>query len=252
LPNDAQGQYVSQWSLDGIRVGFDPFKTVSMFLNEEKYKDRPFFFNYTDGYVEFLVHQRTSIMVEGGYSHSQWNRYKNTFFYDSRGYFIKAGFDFNLSEPHPHYEVDLGWRIGMNTFVENSIIKLHGNYWDKQVNEQRLYNKPGSTYWGEFVLNAKRRIFRKSENKVWGNLWIESSLRLRFKQSDLKTTTEYDQYYFIPGYGFNNRFMPGLNFGLSYFIKIRERKVYRIHHIYDSKVLIDNHKEKATTTPGKP
>ena len=244
MPNVAQGQFVNQLSLDAIRVGFDPFKSPSMLLNSDKYKDRLFFFNYAEAYLELLVHLRTSVIIEGGYSHSQWNRYTNTFFYDSRGYFMKFGLDFNVSEPHPNYEIDLGWRIGVNSFVENTRIKLHGNYWDTRIDETPIVDKPSSTYWGEIVLDAKHRLFRKSENKILKNIWIQASFRARFKQRDLVEGNEHDQYYFIPGYGFNTRMMPGLHFTLSYFFKIRERKIYRIHHLYDSKVLLDRSKSR--------
>ena len=233
----AKAQYVSQWSLDAIRIGFDPIKSSSMLLNPEKYKDRKFFFNYAEASLELLVHLRTSIVLEGGYSHSKWNKYNNTYFYDTKGYFMKFGLDFNISEPHPDYEIDLGWRIGINKMLENGDLRLKGDYYGEGIETSPLHKIPNSLYWGEIVLDGKRKIFRKSENKVLQNLWFQTSLRLRFKPNDI--SEGYDQYYIIPGYGFNNRIMPGVHFTLSYFIKFRERKVYRIHHAYDSKVLIN-------------
>jgi hypothetical protein len=239
LTRTAKAQYVSQWSLDAIRVGFDPLKSGSMLFNAEKFRDRKYFFNYTEAYLELLVHLRTSVILEGGYSHSKWNRYNNTYFYDSKGYFMKFGLDFNISEPHPDFELDLGWRIGINKMVENSELKLKGDYYGETVEESPIHKLPNSLYWGEIVLDGKTKIFRKSESKVLQNLWFQASFRLRFKPKDI--SEGYEQYYIIPGYGFNNRIMPGIHFTLSYFIKFRERKVYRIHHAYDSKVLIYKH-----------
>ena len=234
---DAKAQYVSQWSLDAIRIGFDPIKSGSLLFNPEKYKDRTYFFNYAEASLELLVHLRTSVILEGGYSHSKWNRFNNTYFYDTKGYFMKFGLDFNISEPHPDFEVDLGWRIGINKMVENGNIKLNGNYHNETIDNTPLNKVPNSLYWGEIVLDSKYKIFRKSESKALQNLWFQASLRLRFKPKDI--SEGYEQYYIIPGYGFNNRIMPGVHFSLSYFIKFRERKVYRIHHAYDSKVLIN-------------
>ena len=150
---------------------------------------------------------------------------------------MKFGLDFNISEPHPDYEIDLGWRIGINKMLENGDLRLKGDYYGEGIETSPLHKIPNSLYWGEIVLDGKRKIFRKSENKVLQNLWFQTSLRLRFKPNDI--SEGYDQYYIIPGYGFNNRIMPGVHFTLSYFIKFRERKVYRIHHAYDSKVLIN-------------
>lgn len=237
LAQSTKAQYVSQWSLDAMRIGFDPIKSGSMLFNAEKYNDRKFFFNYTEAYLELLVHLRTSIVLEGGYSHSKWNRYNNTYFYDTKGYFMKFGLDFNVSEPHPDFEIDLGWRIGINKMVENGNIKLKGDYHEETVENTPLNKVPNSLYWGEIVLDGKYKIFRKSESAVLQNLWFQASVRVRFKPTDV--SEGYDQYYIIPGYGLNNRIMPGLHFTLSYFIKFRERKVYRIHHAYDSKVLIN-------------
>jgi hypothetical protein len=233
----AQAQYVSQWSLDAIRLGFDPIKSVSMFSSVDKHKDKSVYFNYTEAYLELLIHLRTSVVLEGGYSRSHWNRYNNTFLYDSKGYFVKFGLDFNLTEPNPDFEVDLGWRIGVNKMRENAVMHLKGDYWGTEIHETPLNNKTGSLYWGEIVLDGKYKLFRSSNSIVLQNLWFHTSFRMRFKPSDISET--YDQYYLIPGYGFNNRVMPGLHFTLSYFVKFRERRIYRIHHAYDSKVLIN-------------
>lgn len=237
LAPNAHAQYVSQWSLDAIRIGFDPVKSGSMLFNAEKYKDRTFFFNYTEAYLELLVHLRTSIVLEAGYSHSKWNRYNNTFFYDTKGTFMKFGLDFNVSEPHPDFEVDLGWRIGINKMTENAKLNLQGEYFNETIDKATIDNASTNFYWGEIVLDGKYKLFKKSESAILQNLWFQTSVRLRFKPKDV--AEQYEQYYIIPGYGFNNRIMPGLHFTLSYFIKFRERKVYRIHHAYDSKVLIN-------------
>jgi hypothetical protein len=241
LPQKSKAQFVNQLSLDAIRIGIDPIKSWSMLFNANKYQDRPVFFNFVEGYAEFLVHLRTSVVLEGGYSNSHWNQYNNTFFYNSKGYFFRAGLDFNVTEPDPDFEVDLGWRIGANAFTQSSHMQLHGDYWQNQVNTYPMQNVPGSTFWGEILLDAKFRIFKNYRQQFFQNLWFHSSLRLRFKQNDLQSESP-DQYYFIPGYGFNNRIMPGFHFTLSYFIKLRERKVYRIHHVHDNRVLIHDWK----------
>lgn len=232
-----QAQFVNQLSLDAIRFGIDPIKSWSMLFNPNKYQDRPVFFNFTECYLELLLHLRTSAILEGGYSHSNWNKYNNTFFYNSKGYFLRLGLDFNVTEPDPNFEVDLGWRIGMNRFTETTHLVLAGEYWGGKVDDYPIKNVTGFTYWGEIALDTKFRVFKNSENLVLKNIWFQTSLRIRFKQNDLSSQST-DQYYFIPGYGFNNRIMPGLHFSLTYFLKIRERKVYQIHHAYDNKVLI--------------
>ncbi|MBC7390301.1 MAG: hypothetical protein H7329_13880 [Opitutaceae bacterium] len=229
-------QFVSQWSLDALRIGIDPIKSWSMLSHADKHMDRPVYFNHTEGFVEFLVHQRTSIVFEAGYSNSNWNLFKNTLFYNSSGTYYRLGFDFNVSEPDPNYEVDLGWRIGVNSFKEKARLALHGDYWNQNVDEHPLSSQ-GSTYWGEVVLDIKYRVFKNSENKYLKNLWFNTSFRFRFKQNDLKAEVQH-QYYMLPGYGFNSRYFGGINFGLSYFLKIRERKIYTIHHLHDNKVLL--------------
>lgn len=233
----AQSQFVSQWSLDALRVGFDPIKSGSMFFNPGKYRDRPLFFNHTDGYLELLLHLRTSAVIEGGYTSIYLNRYHNTFFYNNKGTFLRMGLDFNVSEPDPDYEVDIGWRLGINSFKESAQLVLDGEYWNSHIDQMLINTTGGFTYWGEMLLDLKYRVFKDSENAFFKNLWFHASFRLKFKQSDLKAET-YEQYYYLPGYGINSRFMGGVNFTLSYFIKIRERKVYHLHHIYDSKVLL--------------
>jgi hypothetical protein len=232
----AKAQYVSEWSLNAIRVGIDPIKTWSMLLNANNYKDRPVFFNFAEGYLELLLHLRTSAVFEGGYSKSHWNQRSNTFFYQSEGYFWRGGLDFNITEPDPDFEVDLGWRLGMSSFKQNSRVVLKGDYWGNNLDQTPMKDFKAFTYWGEILLDAKTRVFRNSERQFFSNLWFQASLRIRFKQTEQAIET--DQYYMIPGYGFNNRIMPGLHFALTYFIKLKEKKVYRIHHVYDSKVLI--------------
>jgi len=113
---------------------------------------------------------------------------------------------------------------------------LHGDYWNNDI-KQQLFKSNASTYWGELVLDMKYRVFKNTDNQYLQNIWFNTSLRFRFKQNDLKAETE-NQYYMVPGYGFNSRYSGGINFGLSYFFKIRERKVYTIHHLHDNKVLL--------------
>ena len=150
---------------------------------------------------------------------------------------MKLGLDFNITKPNPDFEVDLGWRIAINSMQENSTLNLKGDYWGTSVNETPLKNVHGNLYWGEIVLDSKYKLFRKSESAILKNLWFHTSIRMRFKPQDISNS--YDQYHLIPGYGLNNRIMPGIHFTLSYFMKFRERKIYRIHHAYDSKVLIN-------------
>jgi len=232
----ANAQYVNQWSLDAIRVGIDPVKSWSMLSNADKHLNRPVYFNFIEGFIELQVHQRTSIVLEAGYSNSNWNRLKNTFFYNSKGTFFRFGLDFNVTEPDPDYEVDLGWRIGFNSFKEKGRLALHGDYWKQDISDNSISPSLG-TYWGELLLDLKYRVFRNTNNHHLRNIWFNTSFRLRFKQNDLVAEKE-NQYIMIPGYGFNNRFMGGVHFGLSYFFKIRERKVFTLHHIHDSKILL--------------
>lgn len=239
LSLQCKAQFVNQLSLDAIRVGIDPIRSWSMLMNADKHKNRPMFFNFVEGYAEFLVHLRTSVVLEAGYSNSNWNLYKNTFYYNSKGWYGRFGLDFNLTEPDPNFEVDLGWRLGFNSFTETSQIVMKGDYWGTMVNEYPMYKLPGSTYWGEILLDLKVRLFKRSERTFFKNLWFHSSVRVKLKQGDLNSQNT-DQYYWIPGYGLNHRIMPGINFTLSYFIKIRERRVYQFHHAHDNRVLINS------------
>ncbi len=241
LAPKSNAQFVNEFSLDAIRFGIDPIRSWSMLGNASKNQERPVYFNFVEGYLEFLIHLRTSFVVEAGYSNSHWNLYNNTFFYNSKGSFYRFGFDFNVTEPDPNFEVDLGWRIGFNSFTQSSHMKLDGTYWKNEVNQYPMQQFPGSTYWGEILLDTKFRMFKKSASIVFANMWFQTSIRVRFKQNDLSSQSP-DQYYFIPGYGFNNRIMPGLHLTLSYFLKLRERKVYRIHHLHDNRVFIHERK----------
>jgi hypothetical protein len=219
--------------VNGIRIGVDPVRSVSMFFKEKNPYNNKYYFNTFEVNAEIIGPYRTSIVTEFGYCKAHIQPLQGTLDYRSTGNYFKAGLDFNFIELDDKFEFDIGWRFGAGTYKESSTINLEGNYWENTLS---LASPSITRYadWGEFLFSQKMRLFY--HNHHLNDLWLGITVRMKFMNSQPSSEGGVRSI-FIPGYGLNSGFSPGINFCLSYNINIKRSVIHELMHKHSNEFI---------------
>ena len=201
--------YSQTFSFDGFRVGLDPVKSATFLLKDKQHKFL-YFPNTLEGYSELLLFGNTSVVFEPGYSKTFLQLPSRNYQYESRGYYLRAGLDFNISHPEEKAEITLGWRFGMNEYTEEAQSSFYNEYYGKRLSNKLPANRK-KFIWGELVLTHKYCLYKHPVNK--SKLYFAVSLRI--KNSNRLPSDPYPSLA-IPGYGLYKKYVPAVNFALFY------------------------------------
>lgn len=195
IPASAKAQDTVVFPLK-IRAGIDLMGPGIYTANHDN-------FNF-EGFVSFDRNERTSWIIEAGYSDYKFSQYN--YEYLSRGIFFKAGTDFNLLKPDiskGNYWAGLGLRYGYSIFNTETPSFQHENYWGPVTSS--ISQKTRSGHFVEIAPGVKTELFK--------NFSIGWTVRLRFLifgggGKDLRPI-------YFPGFGPGGK---NVNTGISYFI----------------------------------
>jgi hypothetical protein len=157
-----------------------------------------------EGYVLMDLSEKLAVALNAGYLDYEFSQYNYT--YLNKGYFIKAGVNFNLLKPKKSlgkYWAGVGLRYGLSHFIWEVPVYSQSNYWGKSSS-----SIPSDKTWGHFIEfspGMRAEIFR--------NFSMGWSINLRMKlytgtSSDLKPI-------YFPGFGAGEK---RFSTGFSYFI----------------------------------
>lgn len=212
--------------VNGIKVGLDPVRSLSMFFKEKDPYSSKMFFRSWEASTEIVGPYRTSLVGEVGFVDTHLQPLKATVNYYSKGYYFKTGLDFNLLDIDEKYEFGIGWRFGASSYKEKSTINLEGSYWENTYkNEYPLITKYAN--WGEILFNHKIRLFYK--NHKLNDFWLGLGIRLKM-MNNMPASEGGVRSLFIPGYGFYNAFSPGFQCNLSYKFNIKRSVIHELIH----------------------
>ncbi|OFY59319.1 MAG: hypothetical protein A2V50_01425 [Bacteroidetes bacterium RBG_19FT_COMBO_42_10] len=157
-----------------------------------------------EGFISADLNERIGLFVGAGYSDFKYSQYN--YEYLSKGFFLKAGVDFNLLRPEKamgKYWAGIGLRYGLSSFTCEIPTFEYENYWGTIVT-----SIPPSKYFGHYLEASpgfKAEIFR---NFSMG--WSVNIRKLVYTGAgkDLRPI-------YFPGYGKGGESM---SFGISYFL----------------------------------
>ena len=173
-------------------------------VNVDRFSDfqfKPERFSY-EGSFDFNLNNKYFGVIEAGYS--EINFKKDNYNYQSDGYFVKLGMEYNMLKKYPTDFLGVGIKIGMADFnqqADNVIIEdSHWGSFTTNV-DSRNYN----AYWLEASLGVKGEIFK--------NIYLGWSALVRIKVSGGNDRSF--QPYDIPGFGNGSK---KLDLGANYYI----------------------------------
>lgn len=201
---------------EAIRLGIDPVKSVSIAIKEKNPDNHLFFYRSFETSVELVGNIRPSLITEAGFTSAHRRIFNSTLDYFSEGWFGRFGINYRLTEDAARYEGGIGWRVGINRFTENSMIRLSGEAWDTE--SINTFSSKGSTIWGEVVFYHIQPLFH-SEHPL-KNLWIGVDGRIKLMNRSISSDHNYFGYS-LPGYGIDKKIMAGIHFRLCYHIQRR-------------------------------
>lgn len=168
-----------------------------------------------EGYLSVDINERRSVYFSGGYSDFKYAQYNYS--YLSKGFYAKAGVDFNLLNPlisTGKYWAGIGIHYGLSSFISETPYIKYENYWGTISS-----SIPRNTNWSHFIEASpgfRAEIFR--------NFSIGWSICLRKMiytgaEKDLKPI-------YIPGYGSANKsFSTGISYYLMWNIPYKKIRV---------------------------
>jgi len=169
----------------------------------------------TEGYISVDLNAKTGIFLGAGYSDYKYSQYN--YEYMSRGYFVKAGVDFNLLKPETSrgkYWAGIGLRYGLSSFTSEIPSFEHDSYWGTTIT-----TIPSTSSMGHYLEAAPG--FRA---EIFNNFSMGWSVNIRVL---LYTGTGRDlRPINFPGYGAGDESVGfGINYFLSWNIPYRRIKV---------------------------
>jgi hypothetical protein len=177
-----------------IRAGFDIFGPVNYLMNPENLS--------LEGYVAFDNNIKRTYVFEAGYQNFSYSQYNYDFI--SKGFFFKAGVDFNLIKPFQSggkYFAGIGLRYGLSIFSSEVPVYTRDNYWGTGTG-----SISSASHMAHFV-----EVNPGIRTQLIKNVSIGWNLRLRLmihtgSGKDLKPVN-------IPGFGNGTKsFSPGINY----------------------------------------
>ncbi|MBK0368869.1 DUF6048 family protein [Flavobacterium agrisoli] len=197
----------------GLRVGVDLFKLTRAFW-DHNYKG-------IELVGDYRLSKRYFLAAELGSENKTTEDDRLTS--NSKGQYIKAGFDYNTYENWLDMEniISIGLRYGFSTFSQELI-------------DYKIYNS--HPYWGEMPPKASGQSYSGLnaswievnmglKAKVFNNIFVGFSVQLKGLVTN-NTPGEFDNLY-IPGFNrtYDGRFGVGFNYTVSYFIPIYKKKI---------------------------
>ncbi len=197
----------------GLRVGVDLFKLTKGFY-DNNYKG-------IELTGDFRWNKKYYLAAELGTENKTTEDDRLTS--NSKGSYLKAGFDYNLYENWLDMEniISIGLRYGFSTF-------------NQELNSYKIYN--AHPYWGELqTIPANEKFNGLSANwleivtgmkaKMFNNVFVGFSVQLKTLITN-KKPNGFDNLY-IPGFNrtYNGSFGIGFNYTVSYFIPLYKKKV---------------------------
>lgn len=196
--------------VEGIRVGFDPVRSISFLFQENEKNNHLFYLNTLEGNLEVLCFGRVSVVSEFGYSKIHITKSFGEFDYFSRGKYVRLGLDFDLSDEEERVQTFIGWRFGVNSYNEQANLIFRNNYFNSEFKKDYVL-RTKSIMWGEILFAAKYKINKSTPS----GLFLGASLRLKFAnalKNDFPSVI-------VPGYGYYHNMTAGVNFSLFYHFK---------------------------------
>lgn len=159
----------------------------------------------TEGFVSADLNERIGLFLGAGYSDFKYSQYN--YDYNSKGFFIKAGVDFNFLKPETamgRYWAGVSLRYGLSSFTSEIPSLEYENYWGSIITSIA----PSSVYLGHYLEASpgfKAEIFR---NFSMG--WSVNIRKLLYSGTgrDLRPI-------YFPGYGSGEGSM---SYGISYYL----------------------------------
>lgn len=194
------------WSIDGIRLGTDFSYPVWMIFEPDDQR--------VEFSAELNVSNRFFAVLETGYSRIRSVRPPNSFEYINRGFYVRAGFDYNLLHRLLRDEaLFIGMQYGQARFEHEIFYIVNDSYWgirDLDFNDvpdfpARATDTGMSLSWVEATAGLKARI--------WKQFYAGYTFRFQFRLQtvdgeNMKATS-------VPGF---NKTTNGFNIGFGYHI----------------------------------
>jgi hypothetical protein len=190
-----------------INAGIEVIGPVNYFINNSKLS--------AEGYVSVDLNQKWAAALNAGYLDYQYSQYNYS--YLSKGFFIRAGGDFNMLKPKKSlgiYWGGLSLRYGLSRFEWEVPELSQTNYWGESAS-----SIPANTKWGHFIEASpgmRAQIFR--------NFSMGWSINLRM----LLYTGNYNgiKPIYFPGFGnAEKRISTGFSYFLVWHIPYKKTRV---------------------------
>ncbi|MCU0472540.1 MAG: DUF6048 family protein [Bacteroidales bacterium] len=168
-----------------------------------------------EGYFSADLNERRALYFSGGYSDFKYSQYNYS--YISKGFYVKAGVDFNLLKPATgmgKYWAGIGLHYGLSSFISETPFLKYENYWG--TTSSSIARK---TDWGHYLEASPG--FRAEIFRNFNIGWSISLRKLIYTGTgkDLKPI-------FIPGYGSANKsFSTGISYYLMWSIPYKKIRV---------------------------
>ncbi len=165
--------------------------------------------------VEYNIKPKIFLMLEGGYNYYEKESVRIQ--YNSKGSYIRLGFDYNLRNPVSENDRDIfymGLRYAYSRFTQEVPMYLLVNgYWGNSISS--FGPEDGYAHWWEFVTGFKVEVLK--------NWYLGMGMRLKSFISRSKTNIEPVQ--FVPGYAKSyNSGVLNFNYTVSYNIPLNYKK----------------------------
>jgi hypothetical protein len=187
-----------------IKIGADIFGPLYYIIDNN---------NLTvEGFISVDIDTNRAVVLETGYQDFSYSQYN--YDYTSKGFFLRAGVDFNLLSPavsRGMYYAGIGLRYGLSIFTDEVPHLEYDNYWGTAVS-----SVPAATHAAHFV-----EVSPGIRTELFRNFSIGFTIRLRIliysgSSPDLKPID-------IPGFGNGTkRFSPGLNYYMIWSIPYKK------------------------------
>jgi hypothetical protein len=168
-----------------------------------------------EGFISYDRNEKMSWVFEAGYLDYKYSQYNYT--YQSKGYFIRLGADFNLLKPDlalGKYQAGIGIRYGTSLFSAETPSFWHENYWGKTTSSIASATRMG--HFLEVAPGVKAEVLR--------NISMGWNIRLKFLISggggkDLRPI-------YFPGYGSGGkRTATGISYYITWNIPYKTKRV---------------------------
>ena len=190
-----------------INAGIEVIGPVTYFIEKKTLS--------TEGYISADLNEKMAVALNAGYLNFEYSQYNYT--YLNKGYFIRAGVDFNILKPKKSlgkYWGGIGLRYGLSHFTWEVPELSQSNYWGKSAS-----SIPANKSWGHFIEASpgmRAEIFRNI------SMGWSISLRMLLHTGDFNGIKPI----YIPGFGnAEKRFSTGFSYFIVWNIPYKKIRV---------------------------